>query len=154
MAEILNTYRLVKLIDKSAKRIEKQSPKIRTIPETYDFVEPATSDVKRQYRHKYKFTSDRTLHLLIASAKKKKYIEEVRTLDKELEVVINVLRIVSPKGWDLIERSLFGLIPKGLLLAWVEKNKDFSSLVIGFIGGIVVGTIGIAIAIIKLHNKH
>ena len=51
--------------------------------------------------------------------------------------------IVSPiKGDDLLDRTVFGLVPKGLWLAYAEKNIALVRIV-SFVGGIVVGAIGL-----------
>lgn len=55
--------------------------------------------------------------------------------------------IVDMAGEDLIEKTVFGIIPKGIILAWLDKNKNFLTLLIAFVGAIVIGILNIVITL-------
>lgn len=44
---------------------------------------------------------------------------------------------VAPNGVELIDRTMLGLIPKGLWSEWSRKNREFNNLVTAFVGGLI-----------------
>lgn len=55
----------------------------------------------------------------------------------------NKRRIVTNpyQASDFLERTIFGLFPKGVFVAWLNKNYQLLSLSVAFISGIVLSTI-------------
>jgi hypothetical protein len=148
MAQLHDIYTFVKITDKLAKKIENTNNRNLTGNGDYSIARPASIDVKgvfkkRQFR---KDRSDRKVRLTFGYATSRGYIKEViKQEDDGHNFAMHRLEIEDP-GWKLLDRSLFRIIPKGLWLKWVEENKDYTSIIIAFISGIVLGAISIILA--------
>jgi hypothetical protein len=110
----------------------------------YRIGRPTTSDVKREFkkRHFIKDRSDRTIRLTFGYATSRGYLKEVIATEED-DIEFSVKRLeIKDSGWKLLNRSMFKILPKGLILAWTEENYKPSTLAITFISGTVIGFAG------------
>lgn len=148
MAQLYDIYKLVKTADKIALKEEKANPEETVINGHYIHVKPNVFVVKRKFTNPHRWFKARSalkVHDTTNIALQEGYLKQVHSDSQLRELVFEI----PLKGHNLIQRSLFNILPKGLLLAWADKNNTFASLVFGFFGGIVIGTIGIVIAVYK-----
>lgn len=54
--------------------------------------------------------------------------------------------VIDDNGLELTHRTAWGLIPKGLWLAWLDKNKSLTALIVSFMSGVIIGIIGLYLA--------
>ena len=152
MAQLNDIYRFVKTVNRLAKQQEKEQKESQEWIHKaggYPLGTPYSTDIKRLYKRKYRWLSARRRHLAFAEAIKRGYIKEV--FKEEGTIKIRVIQI-EDDGWKLLDRTFLHVLPKGLWRKWAEENKDFSTFTLAFISGVVIGGIGLAVAIAKLHQ--
>ena len=145
MADLLDVYKLVKLVDKTAKEEEKNYPPLHG----GGHIIGSPSRIKIQIafikRRLWRDRNTRRVEIVIGLS----CLQYIKPLKKSEEgIQYNALQVTND-GQKLLERSFFHLLPKGLLLAWVQKNSTLFNLLIGFVGG-VVAVISVLIA---LHQR-
>lgn len=149
MARLYDTYRFVKVVRKLGEKEEKELNANVIAPNaTYIMGKPLVADVRNMYR-KRRFRRNRSrkkVQLISGLATQEDYLKVGVSIDTDIQGTVYQ---IDTKGWELLERSLFKILPKGLLLAWADKNGKFHNFIFGLIGGVVAG-VPIAIGIIKL----
>lgn len=153
MAELRKICKLVRVTQKLKEKQEKEDPYYGEFnPYHYRDGEPYTTDVKRKYRKPHFFSrkkSTKEIDRIFKKAISKGYLKEV-TVSVE-RIPVHAVHIEEP-GRDIIERTMFGLLPRGLLNAWADKNEKSTNIIIGVIIGAIIGIIGNIPTIISLMN--
>jgi hypothetical protein len=146
MAQLYNIYRFVKITEKVATELEKADPHTESVRGEYKYGEPNVIDVKRRFKRNHSWSRNRSTKYtksIFVTAKEKGYLtEHIRHVDR---IPIHVIHI-EIKGRDLMRRSVFSIWPKGLWLTWVDENYKASTLIIAFLGGVVIGIISIVLS--------
>lgn len=139
MADLLDIYKLITIVNKQAKQLEGEDTSI--------IGKPNVRGVKEELESKLK--SKRRAQIVYGLATSSEYLTVHK--DNQDGVSIQVVHIEA-KGWELLEKTVW-VFPKGLWLAWSNKNKSSSLIAIGFVGGIVIGGIPAIVSIITLFNN-
>lgn len=127
MKWIYDANRLVRLVAKAEKEIEKTEPTLLRLT-GYDTNTPATASIKQRYLKKYRRTTLPRTNRLIEYAIKKRYLgDHQMVINKKPTDTVSL----TVEGEEFIDRALW-IIPIGLWYAWWKKYG-------AFLGGIGVG---------------
>lgn len=61
--------------------------------------------------------------------------------------------VIDNAGVHFLNKSLFGIWPKGLVQAWVEENYKTSTVIMTFLGGIIIGLLPYIVKLIHHLSK-
>jgi hypothetical protein len=150
MAEILDIYRVVKITNKQAKKLEKANRKSQDWIYKiggYPIGTPGTSIVKRAFKRRYPWIKDRRKHLAFSKAFDGKFIHEAQK--QEGTIKMSVIQIDN-RGWSILNRTFFYMLPKGLLREWAKANSEMNNLTVSFFGGIIIGGVVAIAAVLTL----
>ena len=152
MADLRDIRNLVRLVNQLAVKEENTEGYPKLNDGTHVIGSPNRITVRKEFT-KRKWRGDRgprRVETIIGMA----YPVYLKSLRKTEHGVRYDAFQLTKAGDKLLSRSFMKILPKGLILAWVKENKDFSTLVIAFISGIVIGSFGIGIAIIGLRKDN
>lgn len=140
MARLRDIHIFLKLADKMADKLECDPSYNRPMPH-YPYAAPVLDDVKSKFaKPNFLFIFPRNkkrVNMTFDAARDGDYIgyEDVDG--------VRYMTITGRVGRNMLEQSFFNLLPKGLFLAWAEKNHSLYSLIIGFVGGVIIGAAGV-----------
>lgn len=147
MAQLYDDYKLVKIIRKQAKKIEKNSPETRMIRGRYKFGEPNKVDVIKQFKKPHwwlRSRSDAKVERSMSDSEDKYFTIVRKTEDN---ITYQGLKLTND-GWDFIEKTMFHTFPSGLVLAWTGKKSPISPIVSMIVSIIALG-VSVLVAIYK-----
>lgn len=133
MKQTLDIYRMVKLVDETAHKMERATT---VSPDAYSLARPAVVDINREFKKKYKLTSERRLRIILGLAINRKCLEVVKG---EFEgYSINVIEI-KDDGWKLLDKPPYlPFVPWGLWRAWLEMDGKLAVIVVSVATGAII----------------
>lgn len=153
MADLYDMYLLVRITDRIASKEEKVSSETYRITNHYTRYTPPLKDVKAKFIKPHRWSrkrSEEKWNCTLGLAIKKKYIKRAVRFQDGVRLTSLQIYADDLNGTDLIQRSFFRLLPKGLLLAWAEKNSKLVDVTWLFIG-VIIANLG---NIVKFAHHH